>query len=357
MVSEVGVATRMGAWPGGRSAAWRRVAPRHQRPRPDPAPPCRLPAPITWRPGGRPGCTGCPTAACACSLCQPLSTRGTPTTSRYGPRASCPPFPGLGSSIPPRSRRSFGSGLLGGALRAGGFAHRHKEAPAPCSDRFHPSCCRHKALFFPGRARLGPAVNPGTSGTPGTAEPQLQRIPVRGSAVRTPPIERCAVPALSIPGTARTRQCLPGSAPTLRRGNGDANGRRFLFPLVTVPWEAPPPSTPQRLFPESLCEPHGVPFPSAVAAFLRLGVRRLSRHQPPLPHHLPDLLLLLQAGPGARRQAAPLLLCHLDGCHRRACLLVRGAATVSRAAAHHFHARATPGQPRGLIPIPLPPSH
>lgn len=202
MVSEVGVATRMGAWPGGRSAAWRRVAPRHQRPRPDPAPPCRLPAPITWRPGGRPGCTGCPTAACACSPCQPLSTRGTPTTSRYGPRASRPPFPGLGSSIPPRSRRSFGNGLLGGALRAGGFAHRHKEAPAPCSDRFHPSCCRHKALFFPGRACLGPAVNPGTSGTPGSRYRRTATTadPGAGQRCANPPDRALCGPCAEHPG-------------------------------------------------------------------------------------------------------------------------------------------------------------
>uniref|UniRef100_H0YXK4 Protein tweety homolog n=1 Tax=Taeniopygia guttata TaxID=59729 RepID=H0YXK4_TAEGU len=59
----------------------------------------------------------------------------------------------------------------------------------------------------------------------------------------------------------------------------------------------------------------------AVAAFPGLGGRRVPRPQPPLPHRVPDLPVLLQEGPGPRDQAAPLVLCHLDGRHRRAHLL------------------------------------
>lgn len=349
-----------GAWPGGRSAAWRRVAPRHQRPQPGPAPPCRPPAPITWRPGGRPGCTGCPTAACACSPYPPPSTRGTPNTSRYGPRSSCPPLPW--ARVPPSHRAPAAHSAAGfweARSALGGFAHRHKQTPAPRSDRFHPARCRHKARFFPGRARSGPAVNPGASGTPGTPGSRYRRTAAAADLCAG---QRSAIPpggALRGPRVEHPKRCprtaMPSQLRTHPPPRGTWTGTASSFPLVTVPWEAPPPSTPQRLFPESLCEPRGVPFPSAVAAFLRLGVRRLPRPQPPLPHRLPDLLLLLQAGPGARRQAAPLLLCHLDGRHRRAYLLVRGAATVPRAAAHRSPAHIAPGQPRG--PIPLPPSH
>ena len=81
---------------------------------------------------------------------------------------------------------------------------------------------------------------------------------------------------------------------------------------------------------------HRPPLRSPVAALPGLGGRRLPRPQPPLPHRLPGLPVLLQEGPGGRGQATPLGLRHLDGRHRRARLLVRTGT------------RCCPPSPRGL---------
>lgn len=140
-----------------------------------------------------------------------------------------PPPLGSGPPIPSRSRRSFCSGVLGGALRAGGV-RAPTQTPAPRSDRFHPARCRHKARFFPGRARSGPAVNPGASGTPGTPGSRYRRTAAAadlgagqrsasppGGALRGPRVEhpkRC--PRTAMPSQLRTHP------PPRGRGRGRA---------------------------------------------------------------------------------------------------------------------------------------
>lgn len=116
-----------------------------------------------------------------------------------------PPLPWVRVLRPPALptlvlQRAFG----GCAPRGGGSRTNTNKHPLLAVTSFTPPAAGTKRTSSRGGRVWAPPLIPvpPVPPVPGTAEPQLQRILARGSAVRAPPMERCAIPALSIPGTA-----------------------------------------------------------------------------------------------------------------------------------------------------------